>query len=294
MGFIHMNGRVYDPEIGRFLSADPVIQAPYNTQSYNRYSYCFNNPLSYTDPSGYEWSEEALWNWMSSTSDSFHRDSSDQWSMANSSRDPISYAIFTFSAGVNKFVGSIIPTSQEGLDYFCWSTNPIGYTGFIDDLLTKYTGTTSEQRLFAMSQTSFPADDAYFLALNRTAKFSRLLRSTTRSKFLSKYGTNYTSTTKILNSVGAGSFQYPVKGGYYLSENQTIAGKVFAGGRNKKIREASRLCVDYGGKKNQWRKMWGNANISDEAGSFVGRAEVHWYEAHGRGKYEHKIKRWLE
>ncbi|MCP3925712.1 MAG: RHS repeat-associated core domain-containing protein [Desulfobacterales bacterium] len=54
MGFIHMNGRVYDPEIGRFLSADPVIQDPYNTQSYNRYSYCFNNPLSYTDPSGHE------------------------------------------------------------------------------------------------------------------------------------------------------------------------------------------------------------------------------------------------
>ncbi|VVH66721.1 Rhs family protein-like precursor, partial [uncultured Gammaproteobacteria bacterium] len=36
MGLIHMNGRVYDPQIGRFLSADPYIQ---NTQSYNRYSY---------------------------------------------------------------------------------------------------------------------------------------------------------------------------------------------------------------------------------------------------------------
>jgi RHS repeat-associated protein len=38
MGLIHMNGRAYDPQIGRFLSADPYIQAPYNTQSYNRYS----------------------------------------------------------------------------------------------------------------------------------------------------------------------------------------------------------------------------------------------------------------
>jgi hypothetical protein len=37
-----------------FLSADPLVQAPYNTQSYNRYSYTFNNPLSYTDPSGYQ------------------------------------------------------------------------------------------------------------------------------------------------------------------------------------------------------------------------------------------------
>ncbi len=48
-----MNGRVYDPELGRFMSADPFVQAPYNSQSYNRYSYVFNNPLSYTDPSGF-------------------------------------------------------------------------------------------------------------------------------------------------------------------------------------------------------------------------------------------------
>lgn len=48
-----MNGRVYDPELGRFLSPDPLIQAPYNSQSYNRYSYVFNNPLSFIDPSGY-------------------------------------------------------------------------------------------------------------------------------------------------------------------------------------------------------------------------------------------------
>ncbi len=47
-----MNGRVYDPQIGRFLSADPYIQDPYNTQSYNRYSYVMNNPLKYTDPTG--------------------------------------------------------------------------------------------------------------------------------------------------------------------------------------------------------------------------------------------------
>ena len=53
IGLIHMNGRVYDPLIGRFLSADPFIQSPYNLQSYNRYSYVLNNPLGHTDPSGY-------------------------------------------------------------------------------------------------------------------------------------------------------------------------------------------------------------------------------------------------
>lgn len=53
MGLIHMNGRVQDPLLGRFLSADPYVSDPDNTQNYNRYSYVYNNPLTYTDPSGF-------------------------------------------------------------------------------------------------------------------------------------------------------------------------------------------------------------------------------------------------
>lgn len=53
VGLIHMNGRVYDPRLARFLSADPFVQAVGNAQSYNRYSYTINNPLNATDPSGY-------------------------------------------------------------------------------------------------------------------------------------------------------------------------------------------------------------------------------------------------
>ena len=52
-GLIHMNGRMFDAQIGRFLSADPHIQSPLMSQSLNRYSYVLNNPLSLTDPSGY-------------------------------------------------------------------------------------------------------------------------------------------------------------------------------------------------------------------------------------------------
>ena len=58
---INMNGRMYDPAVGQFLSPDPFVQAPQNTQNYNRYSYCLNNPLKYIDPSGYDYYIDGLW-----------------------------------------------------------------------------------------------------------------------------------------------------------------------------------------------------------------------------------------
>ncbi|HUW06929.1 MAG TPA: FG-GAP-like repeat-containing protein, partial [Williamwhitmania sp.] len=54
LGLINMNGRVYDPVVGRFLSVDPLVGNPLNSQDYNGYSYCGNNPLAFTDPSGYQ------------------------------------------------------------------------------------------------------------------------------------------------------------------------------------------------------------------------------------------------
>ena len=51
-GLIDMNGRMYDPLTARFLSPDPYVQMPDNPQNFNRYAYCLNNPLMYTDPSG--------------------------------------------------------------------------------------------------------------------------------------------------------------------------------------------------------------------------------------------------
>ncbi|ROQ23367.1 RHS repeat-associated protein [Gallaecimonas pentaromativorans] len=53
MDLIHMNGRIYDSTVGRFMQADPLVQAPGNLQNYNRYSYVMNNPMTLTDPSGF-------------------------------------------------------------------------------------------------------------------------------------------------------------------------------------------------------------------------------------------------
>ncbi|MBM0654727.1 sugar-binding protein [Capnocytophaga genosp. AHN8471] len=52
VGLIHMNGRLYDPALHRFLMPDNYIQDPFNTQNFNRYGYCLNNPLVYVDQDG--------------------------------------------------------------------------------------------------------------------------------------------------------------------------------------------------------------------------------------------------
>ena len=52
VGLIHMNGRLYDPALHRFLQPDNYVQDPFNTQNFNRYGYCLNNPLVYVDENG--------------------------------------------------------------------------------------------------------------------------------------------------------------------------------------------------------------------------------------------------
>ena len=54
-GLVHLNGRIYDPLMGRMMSADPTIPDPLNAQAWNRYSYVGNDPLTFTDPSGFSW-----------------------------------------------------------------------------------------------------------------------------------------------------------------------------------------------------------------------------------------------
>lgn len=59
-GIINMNGRAYDPVMSMMMSPDNNLQTPDFSQNYNRYLYCYNNPLSYCDPSG-EWVEWLLY-----------------------------------------------------------------------------------------------------------------------------------------------------------------------------------------------------------------------------------------
>ena len=52
-GLYYYNARYYDPYLGRFIQPDTLVPDPLNPQAWNRFSYCYNNPTSYVDPSGY-------------------------------------------------------------------------------------------------------------------------------------------------------------------------------------------------------------------------------------------------
>ena len=55
VGLYNYKARMYDPAIGRFTTADSIVPDLYSSQGLNRYSYCVNNPLRYTDPTGHSW-----------------------------------------------------------------------------------------------------------------------------------------------------------------------------------------------------------------------------------------------
>jgi len=64
-----MGGRLYHPMLGRFMQADPFLQNPKAPVNYGRYNYVMNNPLGYTDPSGYQYDDDLESNSDTSTKD---------------------------------------------------------------------------------------------------------------------------------------------------------------------------------------------------------------------------------
>jgi len=116
VGLIHMNGRLYDPALHRFLQPDNYVQDPFNTQNFNRYGYCLNNPLVYVDQNG-----EIVW-WVVGVAAALIGAYTGGTIANNGEANPIkwNYSVDTFAhilsgaviGALSGYVGGAIATSQ--------------------------------------------------------------------------------------------------------------------------------------------------------------------------------------
>ncbi len=117
-GLYNYKARLYDPVLGRFLSADSMIPDPGNLQSYNRYSYCQNNPLIYTDPSGhgpFSWASDA-WHDISGAVSGIGHEISKIWHGVE--RSTIGRMVLTIAIGVGlAWCGGEIIAGIEAASY---------------------------------------------------------------------------------------------------------------------------------------------------------------------------------
>jgi hypothetical protein len=122
VGIIHMNGRIYDPALARFLQADPIVQDPTSSRSLNRYSYVWNNPLNATDPSGYKkielTPEQESRTWAADVSAAFRSQrmevSADNMLMDSSSLSTTAYSFSTGVAMALDFVAGEVEDIRRG------------------------------------------------------------------------------------------------------------------------------------------------------------------------------------
>lgn len=138
-GLINMNGRLYDPYLQRFLSPDNVVQAPDNAQNYNRYSYCMNNPLMYTDPTGWKMAAaDQYWN-LGAENDCFINFSGQRACSTGSNGDASSgWGNIGASTGGWGGVGGAVPNIADA-----WLDSHVTYPGAMDDLMGSLWNATS-------------------------------------------------------------------------------------------------------------------------------------------------------
>ncbi len=114
-GLVHMNGRMYDPRLGRFLSPDPIVGDPTTSRSWNLYSYVRNNPLSYVDPTGHE-IEEIVVTGCRGCWESWWVDHLSSWGSSSWSHSPIDPWELGFGYGLAESIRADAKQALKALD----------------------------------------------------------------------------------------------------------------------------------------------------------------------------------
>lgn len=121
VGLIHMQGRIYDARLGRFVQADPFVQDGEDLQAFNRYAYVRNNPLTLTDPSGYFWLAKKIrhtMRWLDPITAHTHENTTEKW-LRNSAN--------------LRMIGSVIMGILDGT--VCYGICSPAYSAHITDLV---------------------------------------------------------------------------------------------------------------------------------------------------------------
>jgi RHS repeat-associated protein len=100
-GLYYYNARYYDPTLGRFITPDTLVQAPYDPQTLNRYTYCRNNPVNLVDPSGNSFSLNRTINRIGKSLKRLNQNMYRTWHGFEMVVDTVGYAFQKKNPGVN-------------------------------------------------------------------------------------------------------------------------------------------------------------------------------------------------
>ena len=231
-GLINMNARLYDPALGRFLSPDPYVQTPYSTQSYNRYTYCMNNPMVYVDQDGeFAWFVPVI----------------------------IGAVIGAYSGGVIANDGQYNPGKW---DYSSGKTWGYMFGGAVVGGVSGYAG-------WAIAGSGIPMANTVAIAgsslINSVGTWAYTGGQTPIS--MSFGVASYDFTNGTFGYLGKKGNAWYENLGYGLGAvaNLTDAVSLFrGGGQNVKVSSAKTTGVDANGDPNHW---WGHSAITDESGN---------------------------
>ncbi|MTK53336.1 RHS repeat-associated core domain-containing protein [Paludibacter sp.] len=179
-GVINLNARLYDPKLAQFLGLDPFVQDPDMGQNFNRYSYCMNNPLLYSDPSGNTWQ---IFRWLKKT----FWDTPVGWINGTDKGHPGVYTGGASQAlqkwGVPSF-GVGYNSSQGGFYYV--GNNPRVYPGQEAALQRQYAGVAAQtQQMITGEREQQAVSEVWYYNIPFVGDFMRAGRDHAQGNYLS-------------------------------------------------------------------------------------------------------------